>query len=386
VPAAALLIAGFVPAPSAQQRDTAPPPAKAGTAVVAGTLMSDETAARPVRRARVTLNSFDKSVTLMASTDDSGRFAFVNVPGGRYLVQATKPAWLAANYGAKRPPAPRHPDCARGRATAPPASAPALTDIHPWRPPWRAPPGGDSCQPAENTLARAASLAGTRRAHAGISPHANLADHRHRVLPPVGCRLPAVCFGERNRREYLEARQRSRHGVVEWPGSTNLWRPGDRTRWAKHCVFRVQQGGKTLLYVMHADGSNARMVTDSLDLQGAPAWAPDGQSITLAAGDHGVPHLFRVPMDGRSPASFVREYSVDPAWAPTAASSSTRTRHRDHLFREAVTAEAAPHSLPTLTLTRGARHLAFPPGGRTLMLLRGGHSAQRPVADRSCDG
>jgi Tol biopolymer transport system component len=67
---------------------------------------------------------------------------------------------------------------------------------------------------------------------------------------------------------------------------------------------------------MQADGTNARIVTDSLDLQGAPAWAPDGQSITSAADDHGVPHLFRVPVDGRTPALFVREYSVDPAWAP----------------------------------------------------------------------
>ena len=32
--------------------------------------------------------------------------------------------------------------------------------------------------------------------------------------------------------------------------------------------------------------------------------------------DRGVPHLFRVPLDGRSPAVLVQEYSVDPAWAP----------------------------------------------------------------------
>jgi Tol biopolymer transport system component len=84
----------------------------------------------------------------------------------------------------------------------------------------------------------------------------------------------------------------------------------------RHIAFSVRQHGQTLLYVMQADGTNARIVADSLDLQGAPAWAPDGQSITSAVGDHGVPHLFRVPVDGRSPALFVREYSVDPAWAP----------------------------------------------------------------------
>jgi hypothetical protein len=38
---------------------------------------------------------------------------------------------------------------------------------------------------------------------------------------------------------------------------------------------------------------------------------------------------------------------------------------------KAVTAEAAAHPLPALTLTRGARHLAFLPGGRALVFLRG---------------
>ena len=123
---------------------------------------------------------------------------------------------------------------------------------------------------------------------------------------------------------------------------------------------------------MHADGANARIVTDSLDLQGAPAWAPDGQSITLAADDHGLPHLFRIPMDGRSPASFVREYSVDPAWAPDGRFLVYSGPDIGTTFSvKAVTAEAAPHPLPTLTLTRGARHLAFLTGGGTLVLLRG---------------
>jgi Tol biopolymer transport system component len=123
---------------------------------------------------------------------------------------------------------------------------------------------------------------------------------------------------------------------------------------------------------MHTDGTNARVVTDSLDLQGAPAWSPDGQSITQAAYDHGVPHLFRVPLDGRSPASFVREYSVDPAWAPDGRFVVYSGPDIGTTFSvKAVTAEAAPHSLPTLNLTRGARHLAFLPGGQTLVLLRG---------------
>jgi Tol biopolymer transport system component len=140
----------------------------------------------------------------------------------------------------------------------------------------------------------------------------------------------------------------------------------------RYVAFSVRQNGRTLLYVMQADGANARVVTDSLDLQGAPAWSPDGQSITSAAEDHGVPHLFRVPVDGRSWIPFVQEYSVDPVWAPDGSFVVYSGPDIGTRFSvKAVTAEAAAHPLPALTLTRGARHLAFLPGGRSLVLLRG---------------
>ncbi|HEY6763351.1 MAG TPA: hypothetical protein VI386_01155 [Candidatus Sulfotelmatobacter sp.] len=83
-----------------------------------------------------------------------------------------------------------------------------------------------------------------------------------------------------------------------------------------HIAFSARQHGQTSLYVMQPDGTNARIVTDALDLKGAPAWALDGQSITSAANDHGVPHLFRIPIDGRPPTVLTQEYSVDPTWAP----------------------------------------------------------------------
>jgi len=137
-------------------------------------------------------------------------------------------------------------------------------------------------------------------------------------------------------------------------------------------AFSAAQHDRTLLYVMQADGTNARIVADSLDLQGNPAWAPDGKSITSAAGDHGTPHLFRVPVDGHPTAAFVSEYSIDPAWSPDGRFVVYSGADIGTTFSvKAVTADAAPHPLPPLTLTRGARRLAFLPGGRGLVLLRG---------------
>jgi Tol biopolymer transport system component len=140
----------------------------------------------------------------------------------------------------------------------------------------------------------------------------------------------------------------------------------------RYVAFSVRQHGQSLLYVMGADGTNARIVANSLDLEGAPAWAPDGQSITSAVNDHGIPHLFRVSIDGRSPAAFVGEYSVDPVWSPDGRFVVYSGPDIGTTFSvKAVTAEAAPYPLPAMTLTRGTRHLAFLPGGRALLLLRG---------------
>jgi Tol biopolymer transport system component len=140
----------------------------------------------------------------------------------------------------------------------------------------------------------------------------------------------------------------------------------------QHIAFSVLQLGKPHLYVMQANGTNARVVANSLDLIGDPAWTPDGQSITSAVDEHGTPHLFRFPIDDRPPTPFIHEYSIDPTWAPDGSFVVYSGPNIGTTFSvKAATAEAAPHPLPHLTLTRGARHLAFLPGGRSLVLLRG---------------
>jgi Tol biopolymer transport system component len=162
--------------------------------------------------------------------------------------------------------------------------------------------------------------------------------------------------------------------------ATELWK-GDGARVVgapavssdgKNVAFSVRKDSRALLYVMQADGTKTRIVTDALDLQGAPAWVPDGHSLTTAATDRDVPHLYRVPLDGSSPRIFLDEYSLDPAWAPdgrfvvySGPDIGTRFTVR------AVTPEAAAHLLPALTMTRGSRHLAFLQGGQAIVFLQG---------------
>jgi Tol biopolymer transport system component len=138
-------------------------------------------------------------------------------------------------------------------------------------------------------------------------------------------------------------------------------------------AFSVRQRLETLLYAMQADGTNARVVADSLELQGSPAWTPDGRSITSAANDRGVPHLFQLPVDGGHAVVLLRDYSVDPAWQPSGRFVVYSGPDIGTTFSvNAVTPEGVTHPLQRLTnLTRGARRLKFLSGGRGLAFLRG---------------
>ena len=137
-------------------------------------------------------------------------------------------------------------------------------------------------------------------------------------------------------------------------------------------AFLIRQNGQTMLCVVNEDGTNARIITRSLELQGDPAWTPDGQYITVAVVADGIPRLFNVPLDGRSATPLVEEYSVDPVWSPDGDILVFSGADIGTTFEvKAVKADGSAYPLPKLTLTRGARHLCFMPGRRSLVVLRG---------------
>jgi hypothetical protein len=77
----------------------------AGTAVLTGTVVSDEASPRPIRRAILTLVPAGSGPALqrLTSTDDQGRFAFTALPAGSYsALRAVRPGFVAAVYGQKR--------------------------------------------------------------------------------------------------------------------------------------------------------------------------------------------------------------------------------------------------------------------------------------------
>jgi len=136
-------------------------------------------------------------------------------------------------------------------------------------------------------------------------------------------------------------------------------------------ALTVEQHGKTLLAVVNDDGTNARVVTDTLALRGAPAWSPDGQSIVSAVTGDGPPHLVRVALDGAS-VPLLHEYSLDPVWSPRGDFLVYSGADVGTTFPlKAATGAGAPYSIPALTLSRGARRVRFLQGQHAVLVLRG---------------
>jgi hypothetical protein len=92
-----------------QARDTAVVPSSAtGTGVISGTVVTDDSEHKPVRRATVTLGGADVvngrgQGPRQAMTDEQGRFLFSSLPAATFSVTASKPGFLTGYYGARRP-------------------------------------------------------------------------------------------------------------------------------------------------------------------------------------------------------------------------------------------------------------------------------------------
>ena len=74
-----------------------------GTAVVSGVIVTDAANPQPVRRATVRLTGDAGTSGRLAGTDDNGKFSFDGLSAGTYMLSATKPGYVQAFYGSKRP-------------------------------------------------------------------------------------------------------------------------------------------------------------------------------------------------------------------------------------------------------------------------------------------
>lgn len=95
-------------APTGAQLPGLPPPRDprggaplTGTAKLAGRVVAQD--GTPLRRAQVTVFSAEGQVRRMTTTDGEGRYEFVELPAGRFTVNASKAGYVSLQYGQRRP-------------------------------------------------------------------------------------------------------------------------------------------------------------------------------------------------------------------------------------------------------------------------------------------
>ena len=86
----------------------------------------------------------------------------------------------------------------------------------------------------------------------------------------------------------------------------------------KQIAFCSDQGGKPQIYVMNADGGEARRVSyANRDFCISPAWSPKGDSIAFVCKDRSGSQIFTVGVDGKDVAQLTFQgNNEDPSWAP----------------------------------------------------------------------
>jgi len=111
---------------------------------------------------------------------------------------------------------------------------------------------------------------------------------------------------------------------------------------------------------------------ESLEPRGAPAWSPDGESIAVAAIMNGAPGLARVSVADQTVTAVVSEFAAEPVWSSDGTTIIYSGLEVGTTFPiRAVRADGRGQPETKMTLSRGARRVAFLPRENSLVVLRG---------------
>ncbi|HSG05304.1 MAG TPA: DPP IV N-terminal domain-containing protein [Nitrospiria bacterium] len=89
----------------------------------------------------------------------------------------------------------------------------------------------------------------------------------------------------------------------------------------KRLAYSSYASGNEEIWVMGADGKQARPITDSPKGDWSPAWSPDGKTIVFTSSRDGVNQLWIMGADGSNPKPLTRAdplpstWSRDPSWS-----------------------------------------------------------------------
>ncbi len=102
---------------------------------------------------------------------------------------------------------------------------------------------------------------------------------------------------------------------------TNNPAEDSRPAWSpdgKYIAFHTTRDGNLEIYVMNSDGTNQRRLTNNPASDDGPAWSPDGTSIGFQTNRDGNYEIYVMDADGTNPRRLSNNLADDiwPAWSP----------------------------------------------------------------------
>jgi Tol biopolymer transport system component len=126
------------------------------------------------------------------------------------------------------------------------------------------------------------------------------------------------------------------------------------------------------LAVINSDGTNLRLLADTLDIRSSASWSPDSRQVAVAAIDNEGTRIYIVPVDSGPSVRLTDGPSYNPVWSPDGAYIVySQPLRGPQLALKAVALDRTPVTLPSIVVPyTSVTPYRFAPRGKSLIFMR----------------
>jgi TolB protein len=161
---------------------------------------------------------------------------------------------------------------------------------------------------------------------------------------------------------------RGRETLLE---SQSMVFPGSFSPDGTKVAFSSTHDGNAEIYVVNADGTGLKRLTDHPEIDVSPTWSPTGRELAFTSNRTGGPQIYTIDTEGLNLTrlSRVGSYNAEPAWSPSRDFSEIAYASRiEGAVFDIVVHDLLTHQVRQLTSQRGLNESpSWSPNGRHLV-------------------
>ena len=162
-----------------------------------------------------------------------------------------------------------------------------------------------------------------------------------------------------------------------WNGSEGaLLEPAAISGDGGEAAIVLRRNGRRSLWVLQADGSQPRILTDAIDVRGGASWSPDKNWLVIGGNDAKGAGLFKIPVERGAPVRLA-DTGLNPVWSPNGeliVYSGPDVGGKAPLC--GITPDGKAVDLPAIKTSENGERFRFTPDGKGLVYMQGGFGAQ----------